>query len=343
VAAPVLVASAAVAVPLVANAAVSLPNKTPEQILALVANEKVSALSGTLQQTSDLGLPQLPDTGSGADATASSMLQLVSGSHTSRVYVDGATKLRVQILDKLAERDLIRSGSELWLYDSSDKKVSHSVLPSDTAGTDPAAPGGSVTPAQLAKELIASLDPTTKLTVDPNLRVAGRTAYDLVLTPKSTDTLLGAASIAVDSETGLPLRVSLAARGQQASAASIGFTSISLAKPDASLFSFSPPAGSTVTQHTIPAKSKSSATAPGDTSPRPTVIGDGWSAVIAVPADPTVSKLLSSPLYSRLTSAVAGGRLLHTSLVNVLVTSDGRIFAGSVSAARLQSAASAQK
>jgi outer membrane lipoprotein-sorting protein len=257
--------------------------------------------------------------------------------------VDGATKLRVQILDKLAERDLIRSGSDLWLYDSSDKKVTHSVLPSKTAGTASAAPGASLTPAELAKKLIAALDPSTKLTVDPNLRVAGRTAYDLVLTPKSSDTLLASVSIAVDSETGLPLRVSLDARGQQAPAASIGFTSISLAKPDASLFSFTPPAGSTVTQHAIPTKSKSGATVPGDKSARPTVIGDGWSAVVAIPADPAVSKLLSSPVYSRLTSAVSGGRLLHTSLVNVLVTSDGRIFVGSVSAARLQSAASAHQ
>ncbi|MCU1585736.1 MAG: hypothetical protein JWM49_2292 [Microbacteriaceae bacterium] len=348
---PVLIASAAVAVPLSANAAVSLPDKSPQQLLALVADAKVTALSGTIQQTSDLGLPQLPDTGAGAGSTASSLLELLSGSHTARVYMDGRTNLRMQILDKLAERDLIRSGSDLWLYDSSDKKVTHSVLPGDPAGARSTAPGVSLTPEELATQLIAAVDPSTKLTVGSDLRVAGRTAYELVLTPKATDSLLSSVSIAVDSATGLPLEVSLNARGQKSTAASIGFTSISLAKPDASLFAFTPPAGSTVTQQPISPRSdakhtgptQSPTAAPGDTTARPTVMGKGWSAVVAVPASPKISALLGSPLYSQLTSAVGGGRLLHTSLVNVLVTSDGRIFAGSVPAARLQAAAAAQQ
>jgi hypothetical protein len=148
----------------------------------------------------------------------------------------------------------------------------------------------------------------------------------------------------------MPLQVSLGARGQQSPAASVAFSSITLAKPDASLFSFTPPAGSTVTEKPVAplsdpkqTGSKSGTGAPGGKPARPTVIGSGWSAVVAVPADQKVSTLFSSPLYSQLSSGVNGGRLFHTSLVNVLVASDGRIYAGSVSAARLQAVASAQQ
>ena len=41
-------------------------------------------------------------------------------------------------------------------------------------------------------------------------------------------------------------------------------------------------------------------------------------------------------MFAQATTAVPGGRLLHTALVNVLVTSDGRVFAGSVPLERLQ-------
>jgi hypothetical protein len=44
-------------------------------------------------------------------------------------------------------------------------------------------------------------------------------------------------------------------------------------------------------------------------------------------------------LYSQATTAVSGGRVLSTSLVSVLLTDDGRVFAGAVPASALQSAA----
>ncbi|MBC7762073.1 MAG: hypothetical protein H7201_09820, partial [Candidatus Saccharibacteria bacterium] len=116
---PVLIASVAVAVPVAANAAVNLPTKTPSQVLALAAGEKVTALSGTLSQTSNLGLPEIPTTG--ADASAGSAIELLTGSHTARIFVDGSTKQRVQVLDTMAERDMVRNGSEVWLYDSKKK------------------------------------------------------------------------------------------------------------------------------------------------------------------------------------------------------------------------------
>jgi hypothetical protein len=49
--------------------------------------------------------------------------------------------------------------------------------------------------------------------------------------------------------------------------------------------------------------------------------------------------LTSNPLYGELTTPVAGGRALSTSLVSVLLTDDGRVFAGAVPVSRLEAVA----
>ena len=53
----VVVAGAAIAVPVAANASVSLPTKTPAQVLELMESSRVTAFSGEITETSDLGLP----------------------------------------------------------------------------------------------------------------------------------------------------------------------------------------------------------------------------------------------------------------------------------------------
>ncbi|MHC5796563.1 LolA family protein [Lacisediminihabitans sp. FW035] len=337
VAVPVLIASAAVAVPLSANAAVNLPAKTPAQVLALAAGEKVSALTGTITQTSNLGLPSLPTTG--ADASAGSALELLTGSHDARIFVDGSTKQRVQVLDNMAERDLVRNGSEVWLYDSKKKTAVHSSLTAQAAKTP--TEGMVTTPDQLAAKFLSSVDSTTTVSLGSDLRVAGRTAYDLVLTPKTTDTLVGSVSIAVDSVTGLPLSVDVFARAQKAPAFSVGFSKLDLATPDAALFAFTPPAGAKVTEKAPTADSARPAPSKTDAA-KPTVSGTGWDTIVSLSAGKGAPSATSSPLFGKLTTPVSGGRLFHTSLVNVLLTDDGRIFAGSVPVAKLQ-AASATK
>jgi hypothetical protein len=78
---------------------------------------------------------------------------------------------------------------------------------------------------------------------------------------------------------------------------------------------------------------------------QPTVTGKGWETVIGFPAAPDgqgaqlTEALLKDPLLSQAAVVVPGGRLLSTSLVNVLLTDDGRIFVGMVPADRLQAAA----
>src|ERR1700712_918787 len=201
VTAVVVVAGVAIAMPAAANASVSLPDKTPTQLLELVASSNVRAFSGTVEETSDLDLPTLPSGsaasasgGSSAGALGAADLALLTGPNSLRVYVDGPTKARVQNLESLAERDVIRNGTDVWVYNSKDNSAAHATGVASRSATPDAT---DASPTVLARKLIAELEPSSRLSIDSNVRVAGRPAYQLVLTPRASDTLVGSISIAV--------------------------------------------------------------------------------------------------------------------------------------------------
>jgi outer membrane lipoprotein-sorting protein len=256
------------------------------------------------------------------------------------VWVDGPSHVRVQVIDQLAERDAIRDGSDLWLYQSSGKKVTHATVPAhDAEKATPTPDATALTPSQLAQRFLDAVDPSTKVTLGDTVSVAGRDAYDLVLTPKADETLVGRVSIAVDGKTGIPLKVSVTARGASAPAFEAGFSAFSDQKPDSSVFSFSPPKGATVTEQKLPSGGEA-AQAKG-THPRPTVTGEGWATIVALPAGSAPASVVDDPLFAQLTQPVDGGRALSSSLISGLVTSDGRVLAGAVPVSALQAAANA--
>ncbi len=338
VAVPVAIAAGAIVAPLAAGAA-DLPSKTPDEVLKLVAGSETRSFSGTVEQSSHLGLPSIPSLGSGSGASpseqsAASTLALLTGDHTAKVYADGPTRLRVQVLDQLAERDAIRNGTDLWLYESTGKKVTHATVPAHAAESTPDATA--TTPSALAQRFLAAVDPTTEVSLGADTTVAGRDAYDLVLTPRTAATLIGSVSIAVDGTTGLPLRVLVDARGQSTPAFDVGFSSFDPSTPAASVFAFTPPAGAAVTEQSVP-KAEGTRTSPSH--PKPTITGTGWNTIVSLPAGSAPADLASSPLYGQLTTTVDGGRAFSTSLLSVLITDDGRVFAGAVPVAALQAAA----
>jgi outer membrane lipoprotein-sorting protein len=363
---PAVIAAGVLAGSLPASAGDPLPAKTPEQVLALVAQHSAPSLSGTLEQTSALGLPALPNLGPSKGSEAVSMLELLSGPHTARVFLDGTENLRVQVLDRLAERNAVRHGDQVWLYSSKDNTATHLTLPSGAGESRHQAartPGVMPTPEDLAARLLAAMDPDTEVAVLPEVSVAGRAAYNLTLTPRGQETLVGAVSIAVDGQSGLPLSVEVQARGQAEPAFRLAFTSLALAAPDAALFAFSPPPGATVKELAAPASPHPSRTKNGTdsrnhsgmmggTAPgavphaRPSVTGSGWESVVEFPASEASaeagSMIANDPVLQQAAVAVPGGRLVSTALLNVLFTDDGRVFAGSVPAERLQTAAAAR-
>lgn len=346
-----------------ATSDVNLPTKTPEQVLALAQKATPQQLSGQFTQTSNLGLPSLPSSGSAGNGSASSgptggpesgsssnsglasALNLASGTHKARVYVGGPSKSRIQVLDQLAERDVVRNGRTVWTYDSSKHTAIHATLPPAKAAHGPNsrhadARTSSKSPDQTVKKFLSTVKPTTRVQLGNDTKVAGRSAYDLVLTPRTSQTLIGSVSIAVDAKTGMALSVAVTARGHDKPAIKTAFTSLTLAKPAASRFTFTPPDGTKVTNKTIKMPAKNGARKSAKRHD-PVVSGHGWTSIVEIPAtgDSAKRSHKESSAIAALTKHVDGGQLMSTSLVNVLLTKDGRTFIGAVPASALQAAA----
>lgn len=344
---PAVIAVAVVAVPLQAGASVDLPDKSADEVLQLLAESTEESFSGTVEKTADLGLPSIPEgmdavaPGGGDAGAVGSLFELLGGTQEARVSVDGPLNLRVQVKDTLAERIAVTNGTDAWFYDSETNVATHVAIPADAEAElrqklDDAA--SLATPAQIADEILEELGPSTNFAVGTDSTVAGRTVYELVLTPKASGTLAESMSISVDSETGLPLQITVAAAGQDEPAFEFGFTSIDLSEPAADLFQFTP-GDVTVEEKPFPSAPDARTHDSGAPVDEPVVSGTGWDAIVEVPAASVPDDLASDPLFAQMTTEVDGGRVFSTALVTVLLTDDGRLLAGSVPADRLVAAA----
>jgi outer membrane lipoprotein-sorting protein len=350
----------------VAQAAPALPPRTPAQLLAAVAGDHapVPPLTGTVVETATLGIPQLPGGGN-----PNSLTSLLAGSHTLKIWYDGPRKLRLAVPVQMGETDLVRNGTTAWLWQSGTNSVTKYLLPAghgDHAG-EPAIPKTPLTPQQAAQQALKLAGPSTRVTTEANVTVAGQAAYQLVLAPKASGSQVAKITIALDAQhLSVPLQVQVFAKGTASPVFQVGYTSISFVTPAASNFNFTPPPGAKVHTETL---SLPMGHAPGQ-KPQGMksggqVIGKDWTTVLVLPA----SDVLPGGALSRVSGAgsaagVAGqaarsasgaggsisasamlsalflaahpvhgawgsGKLLHTSLVSMLIT-NGHVLIGAV-------------
>ena len=373
-----LITAGAITIPLQASA-VTLPEVTADELVAMM-NPDVTGFSGTVEKMTDLGLPALEMSSMMSPEMVEEMAEkmpegfddfipqlieknlfteaiaFVAGTDTIRVFAseDG---FRAQVLDPMGQRDLIVTEGEFWSYDSRTQTVI-------TRSTDYRVDEADVTealaqlsvdvtdPRAVAERLLEEAGPDTIIRVGDDHRVAGRTAYRLIIEPTSLVSLVSSVQISVDSENGMPLGVRVFSTEQTSPAAEIAFTQVSFAVPDASLFSFTPPPGATVEALEFPesieqaiadieagvfdedaakarAEKLADEFAPGSTL---TQVGERWETVVSIsqlPADLPM-EMLEMELFQDLLIQVNGGQVLSTPLVNVLMTDDGRVFAGAV-------------
>ncbi len=180
----------------VAQAAPALPPRTPAQLLAAAAGTgSVPPLTGTVVETASLGVPQLP-----GGQSPTSITSLLAGSHTLKIWYDGPKRLRLAVPVTMGETDLIRNGTTAWLWQSSSDSVTKILIPSHSGGQEPALPRTPITPQQAAKQALAAVGPSTRVTTEANVTVAGQAAYQLVLAPRSSGSLIGKITIALDAQ-----------------------------------------------------------------------------------------------------------------------------------------------
>ena len=276
--AAVAVVAAGTVITSAASTAPSLPHRTAAQLIADVAATRTwpQALTGTIATSAALGLPSLPTAGGPDRSPAFSPASLLSGSHTYQVWYGGPARLRIAAPVPLGETDLRVSPAGAWLWDSQASTATHYLPAAGQGGAAPVAPpghskqsaaptaslsvvtrdssdpAGPPAPQEIARQFLAAVGPTTTVSVADNVTVAGRAAYQLVLAPKSSQSLIGRLAIAVDAATHLPLRVQVFARGADSPAFSEGFTDLSFGRPDASNFTFTPPPGARVRTVRLP-------------------------------------------------------------------------------------------
>ena len=309
-----------------------LPERTAEQLVAEVAATRPTNFSGTVETSAELGLPALPGSRRGSDFEA-----LLTGNNTIRIWAGAEDQSRVAVHGTFGESDLIRNGSEVWLWNSQEKTAVHSTL----SGKERQRPDDAPTPQQLAAKAIAAIQPSTQIDVARNVTVAGRSAYELVLQPKDDRSLVEQVRIAIDGETFLPLRVQVLAEGGQRPAAEAAFTAIDFTAPDPSVFEFTPPPGTEVKKdsdaredHRSGERDRGKSERPKE-SDQPTVIGKGWTAVYVADNGEAVAKGNESGsemlnALPKVSGSWGSGRLFSSRLVSAVITDDGRVAAGAV-------------
>ena len=339
------------------GASADLPAKTPDEVLVMAAEADVESFSGTVRAVTDLGIPTALLGGMDNSGMSSPM---ADNERTVRVWKDGDDLARMSVAEPMGEKTIIRNGDDLWYFDSATATLTTGTVPEHDASAKADAPwtGDVPDPTEAAEWVLDALDPTTTVTAGEPVTVAGRAAYEVVLTPEQSGTLIGSASMAVDAQTGAVLRVQVTAVGSSEPAVDIGYTSFDPTAPSADVFALSTPPGATVEElepmegKPAPGREK----APGD-EPDVTVVGEGWTSVVVIPADVVAeasdaasdgageageeqgSSSPATTLPPDLLTPVDGGSVLRTALLSVMIADDGRVLVGAVTPEVLAAAA----
>jgi outer membrane lipoprotein-sorting protein len=333
-----------------------LPSRSAAQLLVDVQQARLDALSGTVVQKADLGLPDLPISGGSSSAGSSDLTSLVSGTHTMRVWFSGPDKARMALLGTLGESDVIRNGKDVWVWASRDKTAKHYVLPAHDAASKSKAPAGMpgsgdlpTSPQAAAEKALAAITPSTQVTTSGTATVAGRSAYELVLEPKDATSLVAQVRVAIDGTERVPLRVQVFAKSVADPVFEVAFSAVDFDRPDAAQFTFNPPPGTKVTDEEMDAHSKTKTVAPEVSSAdKPKVVGEGWGSVLVArmpapvaeagtsgstgaAADKDVAQLMKFvSLLPKVSGTWGSGHLMAGSAFSVLLTDDGRLVVGAV-------------
>jgi outer membrane lipoprotein-sorting protein len=330
------------AMPAGAGPAPVLPQVSAQDLVqSVLTTHKVPALAGTVTATNNLGLPAVPGLGSAAKF-------LGNGTTNAQVWTDGQGKGRLALPGATSEETVVFDGTTVWDWTSANNTVHKSTGPAEKGKDRPEIPsnGEIVTdPSQAAKQIIGLISKDSTVKVDGTATVAGRSAYELVLAPKPSErTMLREVRIAIDSETKIPLQLSVLANGNAQPVAQIGFAKLAIGQQDPALFTFTPPANAKVVTGNADEAKQQAGEAAKDL-PKPTIVGSGWDTVVVekLPdgllgnksastkgrdsVDP--SKLLSQ-LGKRVSGPWGAGYQISTAVGTALILDDGRVAVGAV-------------
>jgi outer membrane lipoprotein-sorting protein len=313
-----------------ASAEKRLPPRTPQELLVDLQHAKTDGLSGTLVERADLGIPAIPGANGQDNAELTS---LVSGTHTLRVRYSAPDKARLAVLDTYSEYDIIKNGKDVWTWSSKENAATHRTVTAEAGSTPTPTP---VTPEEAASRVLKELQPTTTVTTDSLVEVAGRPAYELVLEPNDSNTLISQVRLAIDGDTKIPLRVQVFGTDNKI-VFEVAYTSVDFTRPDDSEFVFNPPPGAKVTEvQPSPTPNAEDRKQADEAKNASKIIGTGWTAVRVTKIGDATSSQDDQQLKAfldklqRVQGSWGSGRLLAGTAFSAVWTDDGRLAVGAV-------------
>ncbi len=301
------------------------------------------------------------------------------GVDRSRVSLQGAMSEYSVVNDGPELWTYSSSDDEAVHYSFSDADLARLKTMGEDARTEAIAKQAELpTPQEAATQALAEVGKYSTVRVDSQSTVAGREVYQLIVTPDTDKTLVQRIVLSIDGKTKIPLRVQTwSTQDQKAPAVEVSFTDVSFGMPKESVFGFSAPVGATKRDVVVPLPERDGSVKRSEAGHEmPVVTGTGWASVVEfkgldiaalLAKDPSAvtgsgeriigseqaQKMLEEfmpehsggmnlelgPLYDQLTTKVPEGRLLSTTLLNILVTTDGRVLVGAVPAETLRALA----
>jgi len=178
----------------------------------------------------------VPTTNLAPDATAGgSPLPLVSGASGRLWYANG--RLRMEFQTDQGDTQLLLDGNRALVYDAADGTAYSAILP--TVGVPQLARSS----LEGASTLIDSLSADAAISHPRPTVTGGRPAYALRIAPTHDGGLVRSASLAVDAETGTPLRLDLFGVGQDDPLLKFALSDISYGDIEPSVFRLKLPFG----------------------------------------------------------------------------------------------------
>ena len=208
--------------PVIASALpVDVPRLTAGQLRERILASADESYAGYAESNATFGLPPL--------AGLTGLTALLDGVTKMRVWQATPARWRVDVLSDAGERDTYElSGCRSYVWDSGAQ------LLTEVRGRQPfrlPRPADLVPPA-LAQRLLAEGGRHARFSVIAPLRVAGRSAAGLRMTPADTASTVGQVDIWADPASGLPLMVEIFSRGSAGPALKTQFFQVSPWRPD---------------------------------------------------------------------------------------------------------------
>jgi len=197
-------------------------------LLARVRASRSVAFSGYARTRGSVALP--------SNDVLSGLSSLLGGTSTVRVWWRDPSTWRTSVVRTTGETDVIHhgDGATRWVYESKNVTSVPDVAVRLPTTVD-------LLPHELARRLLDG-SRAGELSRLPATRVAGRDALGLRLVPADRQSSVRRVDVRADRATGLPLRVTVWAKGLPQPVLDSGFVDVHLGAPDPAALRFHPPA-----------------------------------------------------------------------------------------------------